>query len=343
MSKLKLYCNLDEFDPKWLGNKSETMLLFPFLEEKHGISRLKKEVLQPHEVNRFEELIEKGKDYIELTSVEDCDFVYLPFKWPHWPTVADPFNMWKDIDAGNPYIDLARQHGKKVLQLFEDDYPGDLPLQPEDGIILRTSMYGNERKPHEYALPPFRCDRFNDVYLDKTAKPTVGFCGFFGTKEHNIRQATLYVLEEDENIETDYIIRKYFWANGVPKDVAVRDHYNNIERNLFTLCTRGSGNFSMRFNEVLSMGRIPIHVDTDMVLPFESVIDWDKHCVRVPHKNWNSINHYVRRFFNNHSTESLLEIQKANRELWKEYLSPLGFAKNIKKAIQQDELCESTS
>ena len=90
----------------------------------------------------------------------------------------------------------------------------------------------------------------------------------------------------------------------------------------------------MRLNEVLSMGRIPIQVNSDMVFPFESNIDWEKHCVIVPHKNWQEIGHYVMQFFSSHTSEQLLEIQKSNREIWEEYLSPLGFAKNIKKAIQ---------
>ena len=90
----------------------------------------------------------------------------------------------------------------------------------------------------------------------------------------------------------------------------------------------------MRLNEVLSMGRIPIQVDSDSVFPFESVIDWKKHCVMVPQKDYESIGHCVMQFFQTHSKEQLLEIQKSNRELWKEYLSPLGFAKNMRKAIQ---------
>jgi hypothetical protein len=334
-NKLKLYCDLDSFDSKWLGNKSEVMPLFPFLEEKHGINRLKKEFLQLHEHARFEELIEHGKDYIELTSIEDCDFVFLPMKWPHWPIIADPFDVWPDLYDGHPYIELARQHGKKVLQLYEDDYSGDLPLQPEDGIILRTSMYRTERKSHEYALPPFRCDRFRGSYIETPpVEPTVGFCGFFGTKDHQVRQGSLYVLEADKRIKTDYIIRQHFWARGVPKPQAVNEHYRNIESNLFTLCTRGSGNFSMRLNEVMSMGRIPIQIDTDMVFPFESEIDWEKHCVMVPGKNWQEAGHYVMQFYRTHSAKELLEIQKSNRKIWEEYLSPLGFIKNIRKAIQ---------
>ena len=90
----------------------------------------------------------------------------------------------------------------------------------------------------------------------------------------------------------------------------------------------------MRLNEVMSMGRIPIQIDTDMVFPFESEIDWEKHCVMVPGKNWQEAGHYVMQFYRTHSAKELVEIQKSNRKIWEEYLSPLGFIKNIRKAIQ---------
>ena len=326
-NKLKLYCDLDSFDIEWTRNKSEIVPLLPFLNDE-CISFLKEEVLQPHELHRFVELIENGKDYIELTSIEDCDFVFMPFKFPNLP-------VSEDITRGGKIIEMAKQHKKKVLMLFEDDYDGVLPFGEDDGFILRTSMYKTTKRPHEFALPPFRCDRFDDTYIESIpANPTVGFCGFFGTSEHQVRQASLYVLQDDDRIKTDYILRQSFWAHGIPKNEAVNDHYSNIKRNLFTLCTRGSGNFSMRFNEVMSMGRIPIHIDTDMVLPFENEIDWKKHCVVVPHKKWQEVGHYLIQFYRTHTSKELIEIQKSNRKIWEEYLSPLGFVKNIRKAIQ---------
>ena len=179
MAKLKLYCDLESFKKEWLGGKSETLFLFPFLfNKKYKFNRreeflqhFNENVLQQHEHSRFKELIEQGDKYIELTSVEDCDFIFVPFKWSN------------DRNSIVPYIELANHHNKKILMLFEDDYSGPIPLEPDEGIILRTSIYKSKQKPNEYALPPFRCDRFKNVYIKEKsiAKTTVGFCGFFGT------------------------------------------------------------------------------------------------------------------------------------------------------------------
>jgi hypothetical protein len=43
----------------------------------------------------------------------------------------------------------------------------------------------------------------------------------------------------------------------------------------FNICNRGTGNFSMRFYQTLSCGRIPILLNTDILLPFENEIDWN--------------------------------------------------------------------
>ena len=115
------------------------------------------------------------------------------------------------------------------------------------------------------------------------------------------------------------------------KNLAVSDHYNNIQNNMFTLCSRGAGNHSMRLYEVLSMGRIPIQVDTDCVYPFEGKIDWSDHCVMVPEKDINNIGDHVMDFYNSKSSGDLLNMQKNNRKIWEEYLSPLGFMKNVKE------------
>ena len=39
--------------------------------------------------------------------------------------------------------------------------------------------------------------------------------------------------------------------------------------NLYGLCVRGFGNFSFRLGETLMMGRIPILIDTECILPFD--------------------------------------------------------------------------
>ena len=52
-----------------------------------------------------------------------------------------------------------------------------------------------------------------------------------------------------------------------------QEYFDTINNNAFTVCSRGAGNYSIRFYETLRSGRIPVLLDSDMVLPFEEDID----------------------------------------------------------------------
>ena len=96
---------------------------------------------------------------------------------------------------------------------------------------------------------------------------------------------------------------------------------------MYGFCCRGAGNFSYRFGEVLSHGRIPVLVDTDCVLPYEHLIDWNKHAIIVNEND--DIANVIIEFHKNTNEETLINMQKQNRKLWEEYFTPLSFIKHI--------------
>ena len=53
-----------------------------------------------------------------------------------------------------------------------------------------------------------------------------------------------------------------------------KEYYQNIDNTDYTLCIRGTGNFSVQFYQTLALGRIPIFINTDCILPFEKEINW---------------------------------------------------------------------
>ena len=56
---------------------------------------------------------------------------------------------------------------------------------------------------------------------------------------------------------------------------------HRINGNLFTLCYRGRGNFSVRFYETLMRGRIPIQINSSSIFPYEDEIDPVTYCEPV--------------------------------------------------------------
>ena len=77
------------------------------------------------------------------------------------------------------------------------------------------------------------------------------------------------------------------------------------------------------------MGRIPIFIDTDCLLPFTDKINWEKHIIQI---NWSDINNLpqiILNFHNNISDSNFKKQQKKNRELWLEKLNPSWLLQNI--------------
>ena len=96
---------------------------------------------------------------------------------------------------------------------------------------------------------------------------------------------------------------------------------NNIISSDYTLCFRGSGNYSLRFYETLCLGRIPLFIDTDCKLPFQNEIDWKSLCLWVNVENLENICEIIIDYHNSISEKKFIEKQLYCREVWVKYLS----------------------
>lgn len=137
------------------------------------------------------------------------------------------------------------------------------------------------------------------------------------------RAKYLSVLKKSKLIASNLVLRNNYRAgarNEVEKKKSTQEFYNNIFNNTYTFCSRGVGNFSVRFYETLAVGRIPILLNTDCKLPLEDLIDWNNHCVILDTKSKISLEQQILNFHNSKSEESFEDIQKNNRLLWETHL-----------------------
>jgi hypothetical protein len=258
--------------------------------------------------------------FLFVDTINECDYVVLPYKW-----------RGLDITT-NKIIEDCNINNKKLLVFYNDDDSRPIHLNT-DVIIFRTSIFSNDKNINEVGLPPFFDDEFKNEFIEpKNIELSVGFCGF----DHYERKETLQILKMNDKIKTDFIIRKSFWAKEVDKNTAIFEFNKNIKNNLFGFCSRGAGNFSYRFYQVLSMGRIPILLNTNCVLPFESLIDYRKHCLIVDIPNVNDIDIMLIEYFNSKTKEELFYIQKTNRTLYEDFLSPNGFLKTLNFTLKNN-------
>ena len=102
---------------------------------------------------------------------------------------------------------------------------------------------------------------------------------------------------------------------------------------LLNLAFSGAGNYSARFYESLAVGRIPIFINTDCMLPFEKNIEWNKHYIRININELDSIEEIIINYHNKIGSVEFKEIQYANRLLWERMLTFDGFMNSFLKNI----------
>lgn len=238
--------------------------------------------------------------------------------------------------------------------------------------MLKSNLQPNQRACPVFVndpAPVFGRDRI--LYREKNDKPSIGFCGYasinavkflwsvvrgiqlnaasrFGKYEYKgvpivpatiTRARALNLLARHSSVETRFVIRDKFYDKQIQKkSLSVSDasetFYSNIYDTDYTLCLRGYGNWSYRFYETLACGRIPVFIDTDCVLPLDSVIDWKKYCVWIDKSELKQIGEKIMDFHASLSPADFVEKQIACRRLWEEHLTLEGFMNNIRNHLK---------
>jgi Exostosin family len=174
-----------------------------------------------------------------------------------------------------------------------------------------------------------------------------GLWRWFPTRmAHAARARALLCLQKSPAVATNFLIRPgsafdnhigAFLPGGTVERARKQraEFVANIAAGDYVLCSRGWANCNIRFGEALSLGRIPVLVDTDCMLPYEFAIDWKRHCVFIQERDLPSVGTKVADFHSAHSETQFAELQRSNRSLYEEWLSPLGFFRNLYRYLSQ--------
>ena len=338
--KLKLFT-----DRRYLPEgRMHTSLLFPFW---GNPERDRADV----DYGRFDDYTRKGGDFFEITGdLRAADYLLLPYEYSF---------LLSDMKLSASMDELAGSVGKKVLVFFNADSTQAIPMK--HAIVFRTSFYASTRRPNEFALPGWSVDfgsSYESITTEKGQKPTVSYCGYIdyldvrdriGLKRLArkisgrtnpagapvIRGKAVRTLLSDRRINTSFIIRKGFWAEGIDKQQARQEYVKNLKEAEYAVVARGGGNFSYRLYEALSCGRIPVFLNTDCVLPFDHIIDWKKYMVWVEEQDIGQIGDILYDFHTSLSPGAVREAGEQCRRLYEEWLCPSGFYKNLHKCLNR--------
>ena len=336
-NKLKLYADLKYLVP----GVRYVVVLEPFwgsIPETEG----------SNDLGRFDEYVNSGQEFLELTPLEEADAALLPMEWRTGDAEVQRLARLLAEEAG--------RSGKKVIIFFNSDSMEDIPI--DNAIIFRTSFNCSSRKPNEFALPGWSVDFLSRYHSSKLAirpkrpTPVVGYCGYIdynsalsGLKAvmksvlgkspigNRLRGSAVRSLIRNPKVAANFIIRDGCLTGSSSREQRL-EYVQNIIDSDYALVVRGGGNFSYRLYEVLSCGRIPLFIDTDCVLPFDQLIDWQKQCVWVKQDELTSIGEKLADFHARLSEQEFIELQYGARKLYEEWISPVGFHRNLWRCVR---------
>ncbi|OHA57256.1 MAG: hypothetical protein A2114_02735 [Candidatus Vogelbacteria bacterium GWA1_51_14] len=268
------------------------------------------------------------------------------------PTEADYLLIPQAVTALTPavnrYLDeireLAKVANKKIIVFIGGDLSHNIFI--DDMIVLKGSQYGRLKRANEIIVPPLVEDLVEAKPRPKANQLVVGFCGWAAPgggigwlkywlknlksgsvvfrKGLYFRRRAIKALKQSNLVKTNFLIRRSFSGNlktasGDPAKLR-REYIENIINSDFILAPKGDGNFSLRFYETLSTGRIPVLIDTDCALPLEGVINYDEVIVRVPYQKIGQVAELINNWYQQLSPAEWAEKQKSARRLFTERL-----------------------
>ena len=234
-------------------------------------------------------------------------------------------SSWRPNEYALPYW---------VRDEVEARFGGELPLRekrarPSVGFCGQSPMKMDVRARLNRRLRAARVVRALARPLGRD--PTLNYAFY-------TRAQALEALSRSREVQSNFILRDAWFDGAFERGVrrprlehSRREYVENMLGSDYVLCVRGLGNYSIRFFETLSCGRIPVFVNTDCVLPFEEWIDWRQYCVWVEGREVARVAEKVAEFHAGLSDGEFKDRQRACRRLWLDWLSPLGFFKNFRR------------
>ena len=275
---------------------------------------------------------------------EDADAIILPHNFRIISNEARQYiSHWADV---------AENCGKPIYTFAFNDL-NDGEVFDSRVKVFRLSVYRSTMREQDIVVPT-TAEQFEFVPRQKSSRPVVSFCGFAGFKtprawlgywvknmQWNIkslgsplirarkqgvywRRKMIAACERSSLVKNNFIIRRSFSGAlrtiELPPEKARKQFVENLRESDFVLAPKGDGNYSNRFLEALSMGRIPVLVDTDAVLPLEDLIDYSKIVVRVPMNQVHRTPELIHEFYDGLSNQEWQERQKLAHETFIKYL-----------------------
>ena len=140
-----------------------------------------------------------------------------------------------------------------------------------------------------------------------------------------LRETAMQIITADSRVDTAFDVtnnhQSYYVKNELNKITLENLFIANTNKSDYVLCVRGSGNYSGRFYMALNAGRIPIVIDTDVVIPYEDRF----HLLKVPVNSLANLGEIISEHFASVSDAELQTMKRQNRQAYHQFLAPEKF------------------
>ncbi len=303
-------------------------------------------------------------DFTLVERIEDADFVLMPY----------PYDRFRAINPDKVRMIEEEAHMARKPLLIDGSGDIEHPIRIPNSVILRVSQYRYSKQQNEVTVP-FVAEDLLESYAGgqlqlrtKPESPSVGFTGWAGMSlkkrlkthlkelsvtlaaifnnergaEHKgilFRKKSLKALEASTRVEPHFKTRATYSGHVKTIEGSVEDNRREFVENLlesdYALCVKGDANSSVRFYEALSLGRIPLFLDTACVLPLEDKIDYRSFSVFVDWRDTDKIAEILANFHASVSPQRFEWMQKEARRVYREYLRFDSFSKHLSDMLRE--------
>lgn len=264
----------------------------------------------------------------------------------------------------------ARRLGKPLLI----DGVGDIEHSvPRDIFVLRYGGYHFSRTQNEIIIPPYADDLLEvyckgEVLLREWREvPTVGFSGWasltpvqemrtllkelpdrllgvfmtrYRAKKKGVffRRDTLAILKRSPYIALNVLARSSYSGHvetaSNEAETLRKEFVNNLLESDYGLDIRGDANASTRLFEILSLGRIPVIVDTERNFPLSDILDYHSFSLVVDFRELAHLGERIMAFHHSLTPEEFKAMQLRARDAFRKYLRVDALTRSLMEEIR---------
>lgn len=297
--------------------------------------------------------------------IEKADLVFPPY--PHtWFLRNDPALF-------DECVTIAHQRGLPLLVDGTGDF--DYPIKASNVFILRYGGYRFLPEQGRIQVPLFADDLLErykggilDVRKKNPGKPVVAFAGWASLSPTQQVRSFIRQLPVRLRSLTDgryrTCIKGIFWrqkairrlhtSSGVCVNLRNRKTFSGSTKTAigdlitlqkemvdtiltsdYSLDVRGDANNSTRLFEILSLGRIPVIVDTERIFPFSNKIDYSEFALTIDYRDINRIGEIIADFHMKIAPDRFEQMQRRAREVFVQYFRPDALIRPLIEELQR--------